>query len=345
MLFYSDQKMNLGKNMPNCFHLHLVAICLGMVFGSGNAAGQPTSQVDSPNGLAMTSTMASAPQVYKGSTTSASPIVWTNFQETGIGEGGERRELIGEGSENSEEPEEIETDRDSFTPSTSTTPSGRLIVESSYSFIDNRRLAETHSFPELLLRYGLTEKLELRLGWNYEVGGGNSISSGSTDRASAGHGDELEEESRLLFGTKLFLSEQSDWTPQSAIIIQGLTPTSGESNLTSMSVTPVVGWSLPGNYVLDFAMRFQNGGEEEDRFNVWSPSTVIKIPVGERSKAHIEYFGVFTDGREVETAQHFISPGIHYLLNQDLEIGWRAGWGLNDQSPNFFINLGIGRQF
>ena len=32
------------------------------------------------------------------------------------------------------------------------------------------------------------------------------------------------------------------------------------------------------------------------------------------------------------------SPGVHYLITRDLEIGVRVGWGLNRQSPNFFSN-------
>jgi hypothetical protein len=86
--------------------------------------------------------------------------------------GGEpRREGRGE--------DEIETDRDSFTPAISTAGRGRLIVESAYSFLDNRHVPETHSFPELLLRYGVAERVELRLGWNYEVGGAGNDTSGS----------------------------------------------------------------------------------------------------------------------------------------------------------------------
>ena len=53
-------------------------------------------------------------------------------------EGGQGREA---GSD------EIETDRDAFTPATRTVGRGRLIVESAYTFIDNRRVKETHSSP------------------------------------------------------------------------------------------------------------------------------------------------------------------------------------------------------
>jgi hypothetical protein len=51
------------------------------------------------------------------------------------------------GSEPGREPDEIETDRDSFTPATTTAGRGRLVTEFAYSFIDNRTVKETHSVP------------------------------------------------------------------------------------------------------------------------------------------------------------------------------------------------------
>ena len=68
--------------------------------------------------------------------------------------------------------EELETDRDSFTPATSTVRTGQFLFESSYSYLDHRNTDNTHSFPEILTRTGLSERIELRLGWNYEIGGG-----------------------------------------------------------------------------------------------------------------------------------------------------------------------------
>src|SRR4029453_3610479 len=55
------------------------------------------------------------------------------------------------GDESAEAPEDpfaehLETDRDSFTPATTTAGAGRWIVESAYSFIDNRRAPDTSSF-------------------------------------------------------------------------------------------------------------------------------------------------------------------------------------------------------
>lgn len=243
-----------------------------------------------------------------------------------------------------EEPDEIETDRDSFAPSTTSAGRSRFIFETSHSFIDNRNVPETNSFPETLLRYGAGDRLEFRLGWNYEVGGaGNPISGNVPDDLS----DEtkLERESRLLYGFKLICTEQSDNVPASALILQGFTPTRGEAAKTEMSTTYVLGWRFQNEWSIDSAMRYSTGSLEQDDFNLWSPSTVLKIPVGERWKIHAEYFGVFSDKREEETVQHFFSPGAHFLINPNLELGVRLGCGLNDQSPDFFTNTGLGYRF
>lgn len=58
--------------------------------------------------------------------------------------------------------EELETDRDSFTFAPTTMGLDTSILETSYSFIDNRNGPEAHSFPELLLRHGITRKIEAR---------------------------------------------------------------------------------------------------------------------------------------------------------------------------------------
>lgn len=242
------------------------------------------------------------------------------------------------------EENEIETDRDSFTPSTNVVGQGRSVLETSYSFIDNRNVRETHSLPELLFRYGIGANVELRLGANYEIGGAGSPISANVPKSLIST-PELEEESRVVYGTKLFLCDQVEWLPQSSFILQGYTPTSGEVTATSVSAGYVFGWEFQNSIAWDSAMRYSTGSLEEDHFNVWSPSTVIKIPLGEKWKVHAEYFGVFSEGREEESTQHFFSPGFHYLLSKNFEVGTRVGWGLNEQSPNFFSNIGLGVRF
>jgi hypothetical protein len=238
----------------------------------------------------------------------------------------------------------IETDRDSFTPSTRTVTPGRWIAESSYSFIDNRATPETHSLPELLLRYGVADFVELRLGGNYEVGGeGADVSSGAGAERSESGG--ITRETQLLYGLKLRLFEQHEWWPESGLIVQGHTPMSGPETATAFTLGYVVGWELPDESKLDSAIRYSADKEEEDRFETWSPSIVLRTTFAERWHVHAEYFGHFSQNRTENFARHFFSPGVHYLITPDIEIGVRVGWGLNDEAARFFSNVGLGWRF
>jgi hypothetical protein len=240
--------------------------------------------------------------------------------------------------------EAIETDRDSFTPSTRTVGRGRLVLESAYSFLENRHRPETHSFPELLVRYGLSERLELRLGYNYEVGGGGNTVSG-VEAAEDPDTTGVEREHRAVYGLKALLTEQDGAVPVSSLLVQGFTPLSGKATDTQFMVGYVFGWELPSRAKLDAAVRYFTGSEEEDRFDVWAPSVVIRVPMGERINLHAEYFGLFSRGKHADFVQHYVSPGVHYLVTPDLEVGIRLGWGLNDQSTRFFTNVGFGWRF
>ena len=251
----------------------------------------------------------------------------------------EPREVFGEAGD------ELETDRDSFTPSTTVVGRGRQLVETSYSFIDNRESVDSHSFPELLARIGLTENVEFRVGWNYEIGGGGAVSNSGSPAEPDLLGGQKEEEANLLYGMKVSLTEQNRWLPQSALIVQASTPTAGPETATQFSTGYVFGWTLPRAWGIDSALRYAAATDEGDHHNLWSPSIVLKVPVRERWKAHVEYFGIFSEHRENERNAQYLSPGIHYLLTRDFEVGVRMGWGLNHDSANYFTNIGAGVRY
>jgi hypothetical protein len=239
------------------------------------------------------------------------------------------------------EAEHIETDRDSFTPATTTAGRGRLILESAYSFADNRDVPETHSLPELLARYGVSDWLEFRLGANYEVGGESSAVSGSGSNEDFDDA-EIESEAKVFYGVKAALTDQDGWLPRSIAILQAGTPTSGPETATHFVAAYAWGWDLADGWLWDSAIRYGDGSTEEDDFNRWAPSTVLKVQVAEQWNAHLEYFGAYSDGREDELSLSYVSPGLHYLVTPNFEVGVRVGWGLGNDAANFFSNVGVG---
>lgn len=244
-------------------------------------------------------------------------------------------------AEESDEP--LETDRDSFTFAATTVEPGKTLVEMSYSFLENRNVPNTNSFPEMLTRVGLTERLELRLGWNYEVGGGGDVSG--TDLGEQQEEPGIQRESQISYGFKYALTRQKSWLPESACIVQFATPTSGPAKASQLIAGYVFGWTILENWKLDSAIRFGTEAEGNDHYNEWAPSVVLKIPVRKRWNIHGEYFGIFTDGRTINTNAQYLSPGISYLISRDCEIGIRCGWGLNQDAASFFNNVGLGWRF
>jgi hypothetical protein len=237
--------------------------------------------------------------------------------------------------------EELETDRDSFTFAPTTAGPGLSILEASYSFIDNRTAAEAHSVPELLVRRGIGARFEARLGFNSEVGG-PGIASGSE---FGGEDIETEDESRVLYGAKIETTEQNGWLPRSAAILQGFTPVSGPAHRSTLMVGEAFGWRFANGWEWTTAIRYGTGFAAEDAFSQWAPSTVVKVPVGERWNVHAEYFGILSSGKEVPLDIQYASFGGHVLATENLEIGLRVGWGLNETSPRFFSNVGVGWRY
>ena len=235
------------------------------------------------------------------------------------------------------EEDEIETDRDAFTRSPRLVAPGRLVLESSYIFLDQDAEFEGHLYPDLLARYGLCDWLELRLGWNYEVGKFHQLAPAGAERVEEGLG---------IYGVKLFLTSAEAWRPDSSLIIVGTTPTSGESNDTDFSLEYAFGWRLPSKLELESQVRYFQLAEEDDRFNEWAPSVVLKAPIMcTRAKAHVEYFALFSDGRSEAYQQHYVGPGIHFLITPNIEIGTRVFWGLSDDSAEFTCLNGGGVRF
>jgi hypothetical protein len=252
------------------------------------------------------------------------------------------REAAEAASQPDENQDFIETDRNSFTFARQTAGANRLIVESSYSYISITGQTVKSSFPELLLRYGVGDRFELRLGWNYETG--KEVRPAAGDIAGFfGANDEQQ----LYYGFKAALTRQSGWIPGSAFFAQGHTPTGGHQSLTQLRTGYVLGWTLPNRWNFDAAVRFGTDNDEGRGYVLWVPSAVLKIPLTEELRwfAHVEYFGVFTSGKEVDVSKHFVDLGLHYLITRDLEIGGIVAFGPHSHGLDIVTNVGVGVRF
>ena len=198
----------------------------------------------------------------------------------------------------------------------------------------------------MLFRRGINKYLELRLGWNYEVGGGGNVVSGSSGESAEGVDTSgLSRVQKLLYGLKVQVSEQKAWRPASIAIVQGYTPTGGDAKASQLLATYAFGWRLPNRWRWDSSLRFATDSDNGNVFEVWAPSSVLRVPLSERFQVHSEFFGLFSQDRASNFSRVFFSPGMHYLITPNLEVGVRVGWGLTNQSSPFFSNVGFAWRF
>jgi hypothetical protein len=241
-----------------------------------------------------------------------------------------------------EENDFIETDRNSFTFARVTPGEGRLIVESSFSYINLTDVKTKYSFPELLMRYGIGDRFELRLGWNFETGRERRPAGGDIAGFFGANAEQ-----QIYYGFKTVVSKQSGWVPGSAFLAQGHTPTGGQQSVSQLRVGYVLGWTLPNRWDFDAGFRFGTDKDEEGSYRLWAPSAVLKIPLTPSGRwfTHVEYFSVITQGKKNDTNMQFVDFGLHHLITPNMEVGAIVAFGPHPGGLNLVTNVGIGVRF
>ena len=282
----------------------------------------------------------------------ASSMEYENFETGPYGEESsafQQEEIWPEGieSDREEERERIETDRHDFTQSALVVGKGVTQIEFGYSFFQNSGEAEiedSHTTPEMLIRYGLTEKVELRLRYNQVWQFGEEDRSGSEDL-------------RLAF--KIRTTDQRDLRPESALEIRFTAPTGGSDWSTDeveFGLDYIYGWKISPrteiygssgfstNALGEFAFRPTAPANEE--FMLYTQSFAIGTELTEYCTVYNEVFGLFTDGFEDDEERPvFYNIGLDFYLTDNFVLDIRAGTGLNRDAEDLFFGMGGGFRF
>jgi len=242
--------------------------------------------------------------------------------------------------------EPLESDRPDFTECSSTVPLGRLQLEGGYTYAyddEKGHRNSEQSVPEFLLRVGLLEKVELRVGWQ-----GWSLTedlfmekndAGRTIRREI-HDDGATD---MSVGFKAGLLPQDHLIPNLSVIAEFGIPT-GARNKTAGDVEPLIKWlwsydltdrlSLSGN--LNFAVL---KSDREQHFQS-SASMSVGYQLADWMGTYVEYFGFYPDSRATDAA-HYLDGGLTFPITRNFQLDIRAGVGLNDEAADFFTGAGF----
>jgi hypothetical protein len=213
---------------------------------------------------------------------------------------------------------------------------GRLQLEGGYAFLSDATggvRTTQHALPDLLVRYGLTDRLEVRLGWPGYVA---TRYDGPLSRSSSD--DVLEPNVGFMFD----LWPQRGIVPQTAALaavpitlegnpfaLDGLQPLA--QLLYRWQLTDRVAWGGTTGMAL-FDVRGDHFVQLQQTVNV---DYLLTCRLG----IFGEWEMLVDHGSASDGAQHMLGGGVSRLLTERTQLTWKAGLGLNDAAPDFLTDI------
>ncbi|MDN5349820.1 MAG: hypothetical protein PWQ54_1216 [Bacteroidales bacterium] len=183
-----------------------------------------------------------------------------------------------------------------------------------------------NSLPVLVLRYGLTENIELRLTESFVI---HDMPNYSVFQQTTGL-------SNLTLGGKFKICESPEWGTQAAVLAEVFVPT-GSAEVAS----DALGLSLRFLHSWDFSEQGNLGSnigvywfEEQDLSLMFS--FAVGYALTEKLGIFVEPYGNYFQFDDFSLS---IDGGFSYLLKQNFQLDLSAGIGISDDQ--YFIGLGF----
>ena len=237
------------------------------------------------------------------------------------------------------------TDRPDQTESTATVPPGRSQLELGATFTRDQEggtTVETLEVPGSLLRIGLGERLELRLGWTGWLD--DEERTGGLRTGADGIGD-------AEIGAKVRLREGGGRSPAVALIAATSVPV-GDEPLSSERFDPAariaVSHDLEGGIGVGWNVGVETASEPADGGRTTRATAIYTLaagfPAGERWGLFAELFGEIPMSAGGGPA-HSVDGGVTWLVRPNLQLDAAAGAGLSDDAPDWFAGVGLSVRF
>jgi hypothetical protein len=239
---------------------------------------------------------------------------------------GTASELFGE--------EPLVTDRPDFTESSSTVGKGHVQLEGGVTTAELDETTRVTTAGELLVRWGLTDRLEARFllpTYAWESNGGPDV-AGFVDSA---------------IGIKYQLK-----TPHGGGVIDGLeasliastTLPTASGDFDSSKLQPVavaaVSWELGRTTGLGMNFGIARPADDGDRFTSAWVSAALGVGLSDASSVFFELYGFDREEARGPNTLTF-QTGLVHLLSDDLQLDLRLARRLSDDGPDLLIGAGV----
>ncbi|WP_179021545.1 transporter [Winogradskyella forsetii] len=233
---------------------------------------------------------------------------------------------------NTSEP--LVTDRPDATEASSTVGKGTLQIETGglfESFEENNTTSENYTYNTTLIRYGILDNVELRVGWDF-VEGITKVNGRKLDNVTSGL-------SPLLLGLKLDIAEEKGSMPEIALIGHVFPLFSASADYrpetTGIDFRLSLSHTLSEKSSLGYNIGAKWGNDSPEAAAIYSLSYGYSLS---------DKFGCFTelygDLPEDSSANHYWDAGFTYLPCNDLQFDIYGGTSIT-QGQDLLIGMGL----
>lgn len=117
----------------------------------------------------------------------------------------------------------------------------------------------------------------------------------------------------------------------------------GPDNKTAGDVVPdarlAYGWALTEKLRVYGVGIIAAGVNDSGHYPQAAGSAGLSYAITDRIGTFVEYYGIFP-GRENEDCAHNADGGVAILLNDNCQLDFSAGLGLNEQAADYFLGMG-----
>ena len=226
------------------------------------------------------------------------------------------------------------TDRPDATESSSVVGKGTIQIETGglyETFEENAVKSENYVYNTTLVRYGILDNLELRLGWDFTEGIAK-VNGNKLDNVTSGF-------SPLLLGVKLSIAEEKGAMPEIAIIghIFPLFSASEDyrPETTGIDFRFSMSHTLSENSSIGYNLGGQWGSDSPEA------AAIYTVAYGHSISDTFGFFAeLYGDLPEDSSANHFWDAGFTYLVSNDLQLDTYFGTSIT-KGQDLLLGLGL----
>jgi hypothetical protein len=225
---------------------------------------------------------------------------------------------------------QISADRPSFGDGTATVRPGTFQAGLGYAFNGNG--LNSHDLGQLLLRYGVTDALEVRGGVNSYVVNESPVGNGYVGSGIGAKLNLLETETSALSGVATVS------LPTGTGVYDTIDDRARQEVKLAFDGALGEGLTLSMNGGASF---YYSAGVQDDRAVQWLFIPTLSVDVTDTVGAYVGYAGFYDEGSN----ENWVEGGLTFLSSLDTQFDVNTGLRVDENANDFFVGLGVAHRF